>query len=146
MEYDSEDVTYDELLRTFWDRHDPTRQSSMKQYENLILYETDWQNEQIQESVRQHLNSSTESLATRIDSLDTFYPAENYHQNYYLRSSGSLKSLVEDSSHDLISSVLATKLNAYAGNHLDRKRLVEQLRCRDVEEDCLRRLNSMVRT
>ncbi len=143
VEYDSEEVTYDELLREFWQRHDPIRQSPSRQYENLLLYASDRQRERINRSVCQYLDLDSETPATRIDSLDTFYPAEDYHQNYYLRSAETLKSLVDGSSYNFVRSILATKLNAFAGNQLVAEKLKDQLCARGVDQECLVRLNSL---
>lgn len=90
IEYDKTRITFDELLEVFWKSHDPTalnRQGndSGPQYRSAIFYHNDEQKEKA-EKYKAQLNESgifDKPIVTEITPLDVFYPAENYHQNYY---------------------------------------------------------------
>ncbi|MEM8966983.1 MAG: peptide-methionine (S)-S-oxide reductase MsrA [Bacteroidota bacterium] len=88
--YDPAVISYDELLEIFWKTHDPTtlnRQGADvgTQYRSVVYYH-DEEQKQLAEAYKQKLNESgafTNPIVTEISPLDTFYPAEDYHQNYY---------------------------------------------------------------
>ena len=90
IEYDKSKITFDELLEVFWKSHDPTtlnRQGNDAgpQYRSAIFYHTDEQKEKA-EKYKAELNESgvfTDPIVTEIAPFTIFYPAENYHQNYY---------------------------------------------------------------
>ncbi|MBS1628315.1 MAG: peptide-methionine (S)-S-oxide reductase MsrA [Bacteroidetes bacterium] len=83
-------ITYDELLEVFWKTHDPTtpnQQGADKgpQYRSVIFYLTD-EEKQKAEHYKTELNKSgawSKPIVTAIEPFKNFYPAENYHQDYY---------------------------------------------------------------
>ena len=86
--YNPDQVSYPTLLETFWHNIDPLDNRGQfcdkgTQYRSAIFYETSEQREAAEatkQSVAEQLNSS---VATDILPATTFYPAEDYHQNYY---------------------------------------------------------------
>ena len=88
--YDSNTITFDELLKTFFESHDPTTLNKQgadigTQYRSSIFYVNDKQKE-LSEKYKNILNKSDQfnnSIVTEITKLDVFYEAENYHQDYY---------------------------------------------------------------
>ena len=88
--YDPAVVDFPTLLEIFWKTHDPTtlnRQGNDvgTQYRSVIFYEDDAQRDQA-ESYKQKLDKSgafNRPIVTQIDPIETFYPAEDYHQEYY---------------------------------------------------------------
>jgi peptide-methionine (S)-S-oxide reductase len=90
IEYDKTKITFDELLQVFWKSHDPTtlnRQGNDvgPQYRSAIFYHNDEQKEKA-EKYKAELNESgvfDKPIVTEIEPFKKFYPAENYHQNYY---------------------------------------------------------------
>nr|WKN37621.1 peptide-methionine (S)-S-oxide reductase MsrA [Tunicatimonas sp. TK19036] len=93
--YDADIISYDELLEIFWKTHDPTtlnRQGNDvgTQYRSVVYYHDDEQ-KQLAEDYKHKLNDSgafSNPVVTEISPLDTFYPAEEYHQNYYKNHPG----------------------------------------------------------
>lgn len=88
--YDPGQITFAELLEVFWMTHDPTtlnRQGadSGTQYRSAIFYvDEDQKLEAI--SYKSKLEKGkiwNAPIVTEITRFDKFYPAENYHQNYY---------------------------------------------------------------
>lgn len=88
--YDPSKISYDELLEVFWKTHDPTtpdQQGADKgpQYRSVIFYHNDAQRATA-ERYKKELDASgawDRPIVTAIEPLKNFYPAENYHQNYY---------------------------------------------------------------
>ena len=88
--FDSSVVSYDELLEIFWKTHDPTtlnRQGNDvgTQYRSVIFYHNDEQ----KQKAEFYKNKLTEEkiwdkpIVTEITKFEKFYPAEDYHQEYY---------------------------------------------------------------
>ncbi|WP_242918661.1 peptide-methionine (S)-S-oxide reductase MsrA [Pontibacter liquoris] len=88
--YDPAVISYEELLEVFWATHDPTtlnRQGNDvgTQYRSSIFYHNEEQ-KQLAEQYKQKLDASgafDQPIVTTIEALGPFYPAEDYHQNYY---------------------------------------------------------------
>lgn len=88
--YDPKVISYDELLEAFWESHDPTtlnRQGADAgtQYRSAIFYHNDEQ-KRLAEAYKQKLNASgsfKDPIVTEITAFTKFYPAENYHQDYF---------------------------------------------------------------
>lgn len=88
--FDPAVVSYDDILRVFFTVHDPTtlnRQGNDvgTQYRSAIFY-ADAGQEQVARAVMQEITGLgiwSNPIVTEIAPLDTFYAAEDYHQNYY---------------------------------------------------------------
>ena len=93
--YDPQVITLDELLKLFWESHDPTqgmRQGNDKgtQYRSAI-YTTDDEQIVLAETCRDAYQKELSeagmgAVTTEIRSLDTFYYAESYHQQYLAKN------------------------------------------------------------
>jgi peptide-methionine (S)-S-oxide reductase len=90
IEFDSEQISFEELLEVFFETHDPTtlnRQGNDHgpQYRSAIFYHTEEQRE-IAERVKKANDASGKwknPIVTEITPFNKFYPAEKYHQNYF---------------------------------------------------------------
>lgn len=88
--YDASIISYDELLEVFWKTHDPTtlnRQGNDvgPHYRSVIFYHNDEQ-KQVAEKYKTELDKSgawDKPIVTEISPFTKFYPAEDYHQEYY---------------------------------------------------------------
>lgn len=91
--YDPEVISYQALLDAFWRMHDPTDAGGSfvdrgQQYQSAIFY-ADAAQEELALGAKQALDQSGKfdaPIATEILPLDVFYVAEDYHQDYYLKS------------------------------------------------------------
>jgi peptide-methionine (S)-S-oxide reductase len=88
LEFDPKQVSYEQLLKYFWDAHDPTtlnRQGADEgtQYRSIILYRDDAQKAAAEKSVAEAQKNYKHRIVTEIVPLKKFYPGEAYHQNYY---------------------------------------------------------------
>ena len=89
VEYDPAKVSYDDLLRVFWENHDPTQLNRQgpdwgTQYRSAIFYHSPEQ-EQAARASKAKLEKSgqySRPLVTEITPASTFYQAEDYHQQY----------------------------------------------------------------
>lgn len=90
ISFDPQKISYEELLEVFWETHDPTtlnRQGNDvgPQYRSIIFYHDENQ-KQLAEKYKQELDASgafADPIVTLIEPLPKFYPAEDYHQNYF---------------------------------------------------------------
>jgi peptide-methionine (S)-S-oxide reductase len=86
--YDPKVVSYEKLLETFWEAHDPTTLNSQgpdsgTQYRSIILYGSEAQNAAAEKSKAEAQKHFTKPIVTEIVPLTKFYKGEDYHQNYY---------------------------------------------------------------
>ena len=95
--FDPDIIGYDELLRVFWENHDPTqgmRQGNDvgTQYRSAIYTADDAQQTAAQQTLDAYAselgNAGYDAITTEIIALDTFYYAEDYHQQYLAKNPG----------------------------------------------------------
>ncbi len=85
--YDPEVISYRKLIDFFWTTHDATRSDGVwpdfgPQYRSILLYQNETEQATIAASRKAYEAQTGKSIATDIKALETFYPAESYHQNY----------------------------------------------------------------
>jgi peptide-methionine (S)-S-oxide reductase len=86
--YDPKVVSYEKLLETFWEAHDPTTLNSQgpdsgTQYRSIILYGSEAQKAAAEKSKAEAQKHFTKPIVTEIVPLTKFYKGEDYHQDYY---------------------------------------------------------------
>jgi peptide-methionine (S)-S-oxide reductase len=87
VSYDPERVSYDDLLATFWAKHDPTQLNRQgwdigDQYRSAIFVHGDDQREAALRSKNQEQARYSKPIVTQVEPAQTFYEAEDYHQQY----------------------------------------------------------------
>jgi peptide-methionine (S)-S-oxide reductase len=93
VDFDSEIITYGEILDIFWHTHDPTTVNQQgndvgTQYRSAIFF-ADESQQQIATQKLEMLTASKEfkgKIVTEILPLDKFYRAEDYHKDYYFKN------------------------------------------------------------
>lgn len=93
IRYDPARISFTDILEVFWKTHDPTtlnRQGNDfgTQYRSVIFCHNDEQ-KAVAERLKRELDASgawKQPLVTQIEPLTKFYPAEEYHQDYYRRN------------------------------------------------------------
>ncbi|SDP01377.1 peptide-methionine (S)-S-oxide reductase [Mucilaginibacter sp. OK268] len=90
LEYDADIISLDELLLVFFKTHNPTtlnRQGNDvgTQYRSAIFYYTDEQKQASEAMIKTLSNEHVfdDPIVTEITPANEFYPAEDYHQNYF---------------------------------------------------------------
>lgn len=88
--YDDEILSFDEILEAFWFVHDPTQLNRQggdigTQYRSVIFYHNELQ-QKLAENYKKRLSDDQvwdRPIVTEISPLINFYPAEDYHHNYF---------------------------------------------------------------
>ena len=90
VEFDPAQVSYRDLLEVFFAVHDPTTLNKQgndvgSQYRSAILYTSDEQKFAAEGIIKELTDAHAYSLpiVTEVKALEKFYPAEEYHKNYY---------------------------------------------------------------
>jgi len=88
--FDNTKISFDELLEVFWKTHDPTTLNAQggdigTQYRSAVFYHNEDQ-KNISQKYKEEINKSgayINPIVTEITAFTNFYPAEDYHSNYY---------------------------------------------------------------
>jgi len=90
ISFDPREITLEAILEIFWRAHDPTTRDRQgpdvgPQYRSIILYADDNQRTLAERSLKGLVAAGTyaDLPVTQIEALDTFWPAEAYHKDYY---------------------------------------------------------------
>jgi peptide-methionine (S)-S-oxide reductase len=93
VRYDPAQVSYDKLLEVFWRNIDPTVKDRQfcdqgNQYRAAIFYHDEEQRRQAEDSRKkvEATKSFKGPIVTQIVPASTFYPAEDYHQDFYKKN------------------------------------------------------------
>ncbi len=89
--FDPKKITAEKILAWFWDLHDPTtlnRQGADvgTQYRSAIFYHSDAQKTLAEASKKAAQANFKDPIVTEITKAPVFYPAENYHQDFYFQN------------------------------------------------------------
>jgi len=90
IDFDEQQISYTQLLNVFFTTHDPTtlnRQGNDigTQYRSVVYYFNEEQKQQA-EQVIHGLEDEGLNIVTELSPVPTFYPAEEYHQNFFARN------------------------------------------------------------
>lgn len=94
LEYDPERISYEELLEVFFMIHDPTTKNRQgpdvgPQYRSIVLYHDDDQRRTVERFIDElEAEGVYDGIVTEVEPLETFYRAEEYHQDYYKKNPG----------------------------------------------------------
>lgn len=119
IEYDPETLSFGDLLEWALTEHHPLTQPDSRQYQNVVFTETPAQREQL----RAFFDASEwdrEVITTRLEPLDGFTLAEDYHQKFQLRGTRWITDAFEEAGYDTAAvreSPAAAKLNAHVAGH-----------------------------
>ena len=90
VEYDPDEVSYNDLLKIFWENHDPTTLNRQgpdvgSQYRSAVFYHDESQKQEAEKS-KEELEKSgyyQKPIVTEVAPAPEFYKAEEYHQKYF---------------------------------------------------------------
>ncbi|SFG71217.1 peptide-methionine (S)-S-oxide reductase [Halopelagius inordinatus] len=89
VEFDPETISFRELLDVFFAIHDPTTEDKQgpdvgSQYRSAIFYRDDDQRRTAEETIAElEADGVYDDIVTEVEPLETFYEAEEHHQDYY---------------------------------------------------------------
>lgn len=89
--FDPAKVKYEDLLKVFWENHDPTTLNRQgldvgEQYRSAIFYANEQQKQLAEKSKADMASQSPKNVVTVIEPATIFYKAEDSHQKYYQKT------------------------------------------------------------
>jgi peptide-methionine (S)-S-oxide reductase len=119
IDFDPAIIAYRTLVEAAVQQHTLHTQPRKTQYQHIVFASTPAQRTAI-DAVLGELGETAAGIETRIEHLSQFYPAEDYHQKYRLRSASSFLSVFEAAGYtdeEIRDSPIAAKLNGYVAGH-----------------------------
>ena len=94
IKFDPDKISYKDLLYVFWKTHDATQLNGQgndigTQYRSVIFYHDEKQKKEAEESKKEAQGSYKDQVVTEISTFKNFFPAEDYHREYYLKNSSA---------------------------------------------------------
>jgi methionine-S-sulfoxide reductase len=130
VEYDPEAISYDDLLAVFWADHDPGQSQWSRQYRTAVFAHNEEQRRLALASRDLVAASRGREVTTAVEALGTFYPAEDYHQKYYLRRNSALAreyAAIYPRTEDFVGSTAVARVNGFLGGNGTMEDLEAQL-------------------
>ncbi len=92
--FNKDKISLDKILDVFFKIHDPTQVDGQgadigTQYRSGIYYTNDMQKAMVQKFISEKQKDFDQRIVTEVKQLKEFYPAEEYHQNYYKKNPNS---------------------------------------------------------
>lgn len=117
LEFDPKEITYKEVVDTFWSNHNPMRSSYRgRQYMSILFYHDDLQKQISLQRKKKWEKELNGTIVTEMLPFSSFYLAEDRHQKYFLkRWPHAVEALTRlyPSHEELINSTLAARLNGF---------------------------------
>jgi len=120
IDFDPQKISYEGILKEFWRIHSPCIRSGSRQYMPAVFYHNEEQKKLATESKARVAAEKKREVHTPILPLEKFYPAEDYHQKYYLRKRKELMKVFNElypDPKDFMNSTAAARMNAYLARH-----------------------------
>lgn len=120
VDYNPDQITYQELLELFWQSHAPTTKAWSRQYMNIIFTHNREQEQLAHSTWTEVQEKASGKVFTEIKPYQEFYLAEDYHQKYYLQGSYELADEYKEIYPDFvefINSTAVARANGYTGGY-----------------------------
>jgi len=143
MDYNPAVISYEQLLEAFWSGHNPVYSAGSNQYRSVIFYISEEQQKLAVESKEKEEAMQRKPVFTGIEALTQFYPAEDYHQKYYLRDRPELSremSAIYPNPQDFMNSTAVARLNGYSAGYGSEDLLQKQIGQLGLSESGQKRL------
>jgi peptide-methionine (S)-S-oxide reductase len=147
IDFDPTRISYEQLLDVFWKSHDPAARSWSRQYRSIILYHNSEQKRLALESMTRLEERLNGKIHTEIAPAGEFYPAEDYHQKYYLRSSGELMRVLRGiypTEAAMMASTAAARLNGFSGGAAKGNDIERQLKAAGLSPEEMNRIHNVL--
>ncbi|USB33552.1 peptide-methionine (S)-S-oxide reductase MsrA [Paenibacillus sp. YPG26] len=132
LDFDPGIVSYEDILRIFWNHHNPVNINDYKgrQYQSLVLYHNEQQRNAAGQVIREMELEGRAKPDTEVSLCVKFYPAETRHQKYYLHrypDAVEKLSFVYPSQEELLNSTLAARLNGLAKGYANMAQIKQEI-------------------
>ena len=130
VDFDPRKISYDRLLDIFWNSHDPTQRTWLRQYMHAVFFNTEQQRESALASLAVVEKKIGRKVRSQILPLRTFYLAEDYHQKYLLKRRTDLMramSAIYPGKKDFMDSTAVARLNGYVGGYGSPEQLAREI-------------------
>ncbi len=148
IDYDPRRIAYADLLRIFWNSHEPGQHTWKRQYMNAIFYHDQRQQQLGLESRAAMEKEMGRTIHTRVLPLRAFYRAEDYHQKYLINRRSELANelvRIYPLKKDFVDSTAVARINGYVGGHGDVAQLTRELESLGLSQDSQQALLELVR-
>ena len=147
IDYDPDQITYQELLDRFWNSHSPTSRPWSSQYASIIFYHDEEQKRLAEEGRDRFAAEIGDQVFTQIVPFSEFYLAETYHQKYRLQQAPDLleefRAIYPDD-RDFVNATAAARFNGYMGGYGTPETLEAEIRKLDLPPATQERLLELV--
>lgn len=120
IDFDPARITYSDLLKVFWESHNPTTQPWKRQYISAVFTHSAAQLAALKESAKQESARRGQLIKTEFLPYEKFWLAEDYHQKYALRQYDRLMAefrAMYPVLEGFISSTAVARANGYASGY-----------------------------
>ncbi len=148
VDFDPNQISYENLLDFFWKRHRPGQRPWSRQYMNAVFYHDEQQKRLALDSKSKIEEKTGRTVHTKVVPLRSFTLAEDYHQKYLLRRSTDLVrelKAVYPTTEGLVNSTAAARLNGYVGGYGRLDQLESELALLGISPASQRSLVELVR-
>ena len=146
IDYDPNQITYNELLDVFWKSHNPTSRAISRQYMSIIFYHDEEQKRLALETRDREAAKQNARLYTEIVPYIEFYLAEDYHQKYRLQHEpelmGEFRRMFPHMA-DFVDSTAAARVNGYLAGYGTPQELEEEIDTLGFSEAGVRKLREI---
>lgn len=120
IDFDPEQISYEQLLDLFWRTRNHCEQQGDRQYMSAVFYHDETQRELAERTRAEAAARHGYPITTQVLALDRFYRAEDYHQKYSLRRQGFLfrefQAMYADE-QGIVDSTAAARLNGFLAGY-----------------------------
>lgn len=129
IDFDPARIRYEQLLKIFWESHDPSRQSYSEQYKNAVFFHTQAQKQTALASAKAYEKETGKKVKTQVVPLVSFTLAEPYHQKYLLKHHAIKNEMrrMYPLQSDLLDSTAAARVNGYIGGYGTKAQLLKDI-------------------
>lgn len=118
VDYDPKLISYDQIMRLFWESHDPHAAVWSTQYKSVLFFRNAEQERSAREFAAKLGAEDGRPVTTEIRQFEKFWRAEDYHQKYFLKQRPELlrelQAYYGGDEQAITNSTLAARFNAYA--------------------------------
>jgi peptide-methionine (S)-S-oxide reductase len=135
VEFDPTVVSFEKLLEVFWSEHESTAPAYSTQYKAILFFQGAEQERVARSSAKKVAEAKGKPVLTEIRPAGRFWPAEAYHQKYYLRGSDLMPLFVKAFPADaaLVASTAAARANGFEGGYVSLEDLRAELAKAGIE-------------